>query len=369
MKKTILLLFFIYFSSSLIAQNIVIENSYQGGATLGPLNIITNPYGGSLISTFDVNSRLVATQVTSGNPATGSNGTSSSSWFKVDLPGTSSNTAGYVIAGSTFSDAVCSANYLMVNTNTPQLNIRTSAPINGTLASHVTISGVNAVVFQNQYFAIKSMDPNTNWYEIYLDNVCSQKTGWVSGAYITFYNSGNNGLPTPTLSNTLSGLSSTFNWTLAFQPSGYTNTNFTLYKSLNGATTSSLNINNAPPDTYTDANLQPSSNYNYYLVANYGSCSTQSNNINFNTGGNLCNYSISSSSYTFPNSNANSNSFSIIAQNGCAWNATVTSGGSWLTCSSAGTGNGTCTYSVTNNPNTTSRTGNITIAGQTFTVT
>ncbi len=58
----------------------------------------------------------------------------------------------------------------------------------------------------------------------------------------------------------------------------------------------------------------------------------------------------------------------ITAPNVCSW--TATSNDTWIIISSGstGTGNGTVTYSVSANPNLTSRTGTLTIAGQTFTV-
>jgi hypothetical protein len=62
-------------------------------------------------------------------------------------------------------------------------------------------------------------------------------------------------------------------------------------------------------------------------------------------------------------------STAVTAQSGCTW--TATSNASWLTITSggSGSGNGTVNYSGTANPNVTSRTGTLTVGGQTFTVT
>ena len=62
-------------------------------------------------------------------------------------------------------------------------------------------------------------------------------------------------------------------------------------------------------------------------------------------------------------------SVSVTAGAACSW--TATSNAAWLTISSgaSGTGNGTVGYSVAANPNCTGRSGSLTIAGQTFTVT
>src|SRR5439155_25623641 len=63
-----------------------------------------------------------------------------------------------------------------------------------------------------------------------------------------------------------------------------------------------------------------------------------------------------------------SGSVTVSAGTGCSW--TPSSNAGWLTCTPAnGTANGTLTWSVTANTNTSPRTGTLTIAGQTFSVT
>jgi hypothetical protein len=83
-----------------------------------------------------------------------------------------------------------------------------------------------------------------------------------------------------------------------------------------------------------------------------------------------CTYSINPAGQIAP---AAGGSFSVNVTTGagCPWNATVnSSGASWLTINSGatGSGNGTVTYTVANNPGG-ARSGSLTIAGQTFTVT
>lgn len=82
-----------------------------------------------------------------------------------------------------------------------------------------------------------------------------------------------------------------------------------------------------------------------------------------------CTYSISPVSVS-PGSAAGSGSVSVTAGSGCGWTA-VSNNSSWLTVNSgsSGSGNGTVNYSYTSNTGTSPRTGTITIAGQTFTVT
>jgi len=81
-----------------------------------------------------------------------------------------------------------------------------------------------------------------------------------------------------------------------------------------------------------------------------------------------CSYSISPTNQSF-DSSGGTGSVDITSQSGCAW--TATSNDSWITITSgsSGTGNGTVTYTVSANTTTSQRTGTMTIAGQTFTVT
>ncbi len=81
-----------------------------------------------------------------------------------------------------------------------------------------------------------------------------------------------------------------------------------------------------------------------------------------------CDYSVSPANNSF-NSDGGTGSVSITAQSGCSW--TAVSNASWITVTSgnSGTGNGTVNYSVSSYSGTSSRTGTITIAGKTFTVT
>jgi len=81
-----------------------------------------------------------------------------------------------------------------------------------------------------------------------------------------------------------------------------------------------------------------------------------------------CTYSISPTSKTFTFSGG-TGSVTVTAPTGCTWNST--SYDAWITIisGSSGNGNGTLNYSVSSNSSTSSRTGNMTIADKTFTVT
>jgi len=81
-----------------------------------------------------------------------------------------------------------------------------------------------------------------------------------------------------------------------------------------------------------------------------------------------CTYSISPTSQSF-NASGGSGTVNVTTPSGCSW--TATSNASWLviTSNSSVTGNGVVNYSVSANTNASSRTGTLTIAGKTFTVT
>ncbi|MBF0317838.1 MAG: DUF1566 domain-containing protein [Nitrospirae bacterium] len=81
-----------------------------------------------------------------------------------------------------------------------------------------------------------------------------------------------------------------------------------------------------------------------------------------------CNYLITPTSKTFT-SGGGSNSVAVTTESGCTWSATSNVGWITVTSGSSGTGSGSVGYSVSANTETTQRTGTVTIAGQTFTVT
>jgi subtilisin family serine protease len=84
-----------------------------------------------------------------------------------------------------------------------------------------------------------------------------------------------------------------------------------------------------------------------------------------------CVYAISETSKSF-GSNSSTGSIAVTTGAGCTWSAaSSTSSASWLTVTSgnSGSGNGTVSYALQENPNTSSRTGTLTVAGKTYTVT
>jgi hypothetical protein len=102
-------------------------------------------------------------------------------------------------------------------------------------------------------------------------------------------------------------------------------------------------------------------------VGNDGTTHTAATDMPTDCGG-TCTYSISPASASQP-AGGGTGSVSVTAGAGCAWTAASNAAFITITSGASGTGNGTVNYSVASNPNTTSRTGTLTIAGQTFTVT
>ena len=81
-----------------------------------------------------------------------------------------------------------------------------------------------------------------------------------------------------------------------------------------------------------------------------------------------CSYTVSPTSQAMP-VGGGPGLTDVTAPAGCAWTA-VSNNTGWLTVTSGanGNGNGTVGFSTTANPNSTTRSGTITIAGRTFTV-
>jgi Zn-dependent metalloprotease len=102
-------------------------------------------------------------------------------------------------------------------------------------------------------------------------------------------------------------------------------------------------------------------------VGNDGTTHTAATNVPTDCGG-TCTFSISPTSASFAAAGG-TGSVSVTATAGCAWTAVSNATFITITSGSSGTGNGTVGFSVAANAGTTSRTGTMTIAGQTFTVT
>jgi len=127
--------------------------------------------------------------------------------------------------------------------------------------------------------------------------------------------------------------------------------------------------------TVTSGNTGKGSGTISYSVAQYAGTGSRKGMITIagqtftvTQAGITCSFSISSNSQSFVSS-AGTGNVNVTAASGCNW--TAVSNASWITVTSgsSGNGSGTVNYSVASYSGTGSRTGTITIAGQTFTVT
>lgn len=134
-------------------------------------------------------------------------------------------------------------------------------------------------------------------------------------------------------------------------------------------------VSNAPWLTITaGASRTGSGTVSYSVAVNTGSSSrTGTLTIAGKTftvtqaGSSSCTFTISPTSRSHTR-NAETGSVSITTASGCSWTAVSNTAWITLTAGASGTGNGTVTYSITGNPGFFGRTGTLTIAGKTFTV-
>jgi hypothetical protein len=157
--------------------------------------------------------------------------------------------------------------------------------------------------------------------------------------------------------------------TLAWDPS--TDPNVTGFRVYYGTSSHSYQSNNdaGQNTTLTVSNLQDGTAY-FFAVTAYdttGIESGYSNEISYNPTG-TCLYSISPASQSVESSGG-PRTVAVSSQSGCTW--TAVSNVSWLviTSNSSWTGSGTVNYSVIANSSASPRTGTMTVAGKTFTVT
>jgi Zn-dependent metalloprotease len=104
-------------------------------------------------------------------------------------------------------------------------------------------------------------------------------------------------------------------------------------------------------------------------VGNDGTTHVAASDVPSDCGGDPCaTAAISPTSASHPASGG-TGSVSVTAGTGCSWSAVSNAAFISITGGASGTGNGTVSYSVASNTSTTSRTGTLTIAGRTFSVT
>jgi uncharacterized protein (TIGR03437 family) len=124
--------------------------------------------------------------------------------------------------------------------------------------------------------------------------------------------------------------------------------------------------------TYTSSSSDPLAGQTLKIVLGATNPQGDFDNVRLTaaqTGGTACTYSLSPTSAS-PGAAQTNGTITVTAGSGCTWTA-ASNATSWLTITggASGTGNGTVSYTVAANTSTASRTGTITVGGQTFTVT
>ncbi len=255
-----------------------------------------------IIDQFVINSKLIAYQEASGGnvPQAGN------IWYRVYLPSKDNiNVSGYVPAGSPYIIPVCNISYLSIqnpNAGTPFINIRTQA---NTTSSVVQIDGDTARVYNGLKFALVSTTPTSytsaggtvyNMYQIYLSKDCSRSTGWIVGRVVTtnqtwatISSSSTNVLQKPSVA-----VPSTTNTTASLSITSPINYYFRTYDANYGSGVQTITSNGTTtPVTGTLNGLTTGTNYSVFVIAknNAGCTSSQSTTQPFLTTG-ITTYSI-----------------------------------------------------------------------------
>ncbi|MCD6169583.1 MAG: hypothetical protein J7J76_03395, partial [Candidatus Latescibacteria bacterium] len=118
--------------------------------------------------------------------------------------------------------------------------------------------------------------------------------------------------------------------------------------------------------SYYLGSLNPGTTYYFRAWAKNSAGWSHGRVLSFQT--TSCTYSISPESKSF-DSSGGTGSVGVTTESGCEWTAVSNAGWITITSGSSGTGSGTVNYSVSENTGKRSRTGTMTIAGKTFTVT
>lgn len=157
---------------------------------------------------------------------------------------------------------------------------------------------------------------------------------------------------------------------VALQWDANTDPTVTGYKVYYGTSTGNYptHVDVGKTTTYTVSNLQDGATY-YFATTDYNASGTESgfsNEVVF--GGTPCTYSMSPSTQSF-SSSAGTGSVSVTTGVGCSWTAVRNADWIAITSNNSVTGSGKINYSVASNSSSSSRSGTMTIAGQTFTAT
>ena len=381
MKKFALTFLFSLIVGTVIAQTswpMVIKSTYYSDYVLN-LNVRNSPsLSGAVITTIQETStsalgRLVALKDTLGGPATSTaNPQTTSMWYKVDLPGSTSKVIGYCAAGAVFTNPECNAKYITVGSSSVYIRI---LPVPGSPNVTIGSGGPFASIFPGQNFAVCSTTvfSGINYYLISLPRNCYYgssiiDSGWVSagasGTLVTLLTSLYNALP-PTTAPVTTGITTTtagLNWGWTYYPS---KASFKIYNSSGpsllgtDADSNPLSASTYTPNSYPISLPTPCTPYTVYVVSQYNSVngvcvSDPSSTMTFTTtctgSAPVANFSPSSYTVIAGNTISTTNTTSGTPTITYSWSVLPTTG---VTFSNTSTLNPTITFTTTGTYNVT----------------
>jgi hypothetical protein len=164
------------------------------------------------------------------------------------------------------------------------------------------------------------------------------------------------------LTGSVSGSTVSLAWTSASGATSY------IVEAGTGPGLTNVTVSDQGSATTLTANAGDGTYYVRVRAANACGTSAPTNEIVLTVGRGACSYSVSPTTQAIANAGGSA-TVTVTAAAGCAWTAASNSSFITVNGGASGSGSGTVTYSVAANPGSTSRTGTLTVAGQTVTVT
>ena len=232
-----------------------------------------------------------------------------------------------------------------------------------------TTKGTNSGWTTNKYWNSTGLSCGTSYsFRVKTRNGDGVETGWTNlGSQSTQACGGDTTPPDTSITGGPSGIIDYNDVTFTYTGSdNVTPTSELVYSyKLEGYDSSWSSYSSGTSKTYYDL---PNGSYTFYVKAKdqAGNVDPSPDSQSFTV--EMCTYSISPTSKSFDKSGG-SGTVNVTTQDGCTWDAISNKGWITITGGSSGTGSGTVNYSVSANGSTSQRTGTMTIAGETFTVT
>ena len=230
------------------------------------------------------------------------------------------------------------------------------------LTSSCSDGWTSSVGISGDYFSyyLYGLNPGTTYY---FRAWAKNSAGWGHGEVLSFQTSGT----VPLFPTNVQASDGTYTDKVRITWSSSSGaTSYEVYRATSSGGTKSK-VGTPSGTYYNDTSASIGTTYYYWIKAtnSYGESGFSSYNTGYRKS---CTYSISPTSKSFISSGGGG-AVSVTVQNDCPWTAASNAGWITITAGTSGSGNGTVDYSVASNSSASLRTGNMTIAGKTFTVT